>query len=624
MTGIVSSRPSTPTAPPHDSIAGDLGMPLPAHADTLAGSILHRVATTPDREAFRSPGARGAWTSMTWGRAGDEILALAAGLVSLGLHLGDRVAIASSTRVEWILADSAIMCAGGATTTIYPNTNVEDVVFILADSGSRILFAEDTEQASKAANDWERLPDLMAIVVIDGPGDGDRIITIDALRALGTATLAADPQVIDNRVADLTPDSLATLIYTSGTTGRPKGVELTHRSWVFQGASLDALGIITIDDLQYLWLPLSHSFGKVLLAFGVQVGFATAVDGRVPELVTNLATIRPTFMAGVPRIFEKIYNAANARADESGALKRTIYAWAVDTSAGIKAARRSGRRNGRFATMELALADLLVFNKVTALTGGRIRYFVCGSSALDRDVARWFDAAGMPILEGYGLTETSAATCLVRPDDQAFGTVGQPLPGTEIRIAADGEILLRGPHLMTGYRNLPRENAEVLLADGWLATGDIGSLDNAGRLQITDRKKDLVKTSGGKYIAPGAIAARFTAMTALGSHLIVHANNRNYVTALVSLDPEALAAFATAHGMTGDHVTLSQSVAVRAAIQATIDELNATLNRWETIKKFSILTRDLTEARGELTTSLKVKRKVVELHFAHQLDAMYI
>ena len=622
MTGIVTSPP-TSFALPHDSIAGDLGTPLPAHATTLAGSIRDRVAATPDREAFTYPGPNGVWTSMTWGQAGQEIVTLAAGLVSLGLQLGDRVAIASSTRLEWILADSAIMCAGGATTTIYPSTHVDDVVFILADSRSRILFAEDADQAAKAANDWDRLPDLMAIVVIDGPGDGDAIITLGALRALGAATLAADPQVIDARVAGLTPDSLATLVYTSGTTGRPKGVELTHGSWVFQGASLDALGIITIDDLQYLWLPLSHSFGKVLLAFGFQVGFPTAVDGRVPELVSNLATIRPTFMAGVPRIFEKIYTAANARAQDGGALKGRAYGWAVHTSADIKASRRSGRRTGRFATAELALADLLVFNKVTALTGGRIRFFVCGSAALDRDVARWFDAAGMPILEGYGLTETSAASCLVRPDDQAFGSVGQPIPGTEIRIAADGEILLRGPHLMTGYRNLPRENAEVMLADGWLATGDVGSLDDAGRLRITDRKKDLLKTSGGKYVAPGAISARFTAMTALGSHLIVQANNRKYVTALVSLDPEALAAFGAAHGLIGDHVTLSQTAAVRAAIQATIDELNATLNRWETIRKFTILTRDLTEARGELTTSLKVKRKVVEQHFAHQLDAMY-
>ncbi|HSO04001.1 MAG TPA: long-chain fatty acid--CoA ligase [Candidatus Limnocylindrales bacterium] len=623
MTGIVNSRSSTSSALPHDSIAGDLRTQLPAHADTLAGSILDRVAATPDREAFRYPGGNGAWDSMTWGQAGHEIETLAAGLVALGLRIGDRVAIASSTRLEWILADSAIMCAGGATTTIYPNTNVEDVVFILADSGTRILFAEDADQAAKAANDRDRLPGLMAIVVIDGPGDDDFIVTMDQLRALGEITLAAAPQVIDARVAQLSPDSLATLIYTSGTTGRPKGVELTHRSWVFQGASLDALGIITIEDLHYLWLPLSHSFGKVLLAFGLQVGFPTAVDGRVPELVGNLATIRPTFMAGVPRVFEKIYTAANSRAQDGGALERRVYAWAVDTSTRIKESRRCGRRTGPLARMELALADRLVFNKVTALTGGRIRYFVCGSAALAREVARWFDAAGMPILEGYGLTETSAATCLVRPDDQVFGTVGQPLPGTEIRIAPDGEILLRGPHLMTGYRSLPRENAEVLLADGWLATGDIGSLDDSGRLRITDRKKDLVKTSGGKYIAPGAIAARFQAMTALGSHLIVHANNRNYVTALVSLDPETLVAFGAAHGMSGDHAALSQTVPVRAAIHATIDELNATLNRWETIKKFTILSRDLTEARGELTTSLKVKRKVVEQHFAHQLDAMY-
>ena len=623
MTGIVNSRSSTSSALPPDSIAGDLRTQLPAHADTLAGSILDRVTATPDREAFRYPGGNGSWDSMTWGQAGAEIETLAAGLVALGLRIGDRVAIASSTRLEWILADSAIMCAGGATTTIYPNTNVEDVVFILADSGTRILFAEDADQAAKAANDRDRLPDLMAIVVIDGPGDDDFIVTMDQLRALGEITLAAAPQVIDARVAQLSPDSLATLIYTSGTTGRPKGVELTHRSWVFQGASLDALGIITIEDLHYLWLPLSHSFGKVLLAFGLQVGFPTAVDGRVPELVGNLATIRPTFMAGVPRVFEKIYTAANSRAQDGGALERRVYAWAVDTSTRIKESRRCGRRTGPLARMELALADRLVFNKVTALTGGRIRYFVCGSAALDREVARWFDAAGMPILEGYGLTETSAATCLVRPDDQVFGTVGQPLPGTEIRIAPDGEILLRGPHLMTGYRSLPRENAEVLLPDGWLATGDIGSLDDSGRLRITDRKKDLVKTSGGKYIAPGAIAARFKAMTALGSHLIVHANNRNYVTALVSLDPETLVAFGAAHGLSGDHAALSQTVPVRAAIHATIDELNATLNRWETIKKFTILTRDLTEARGELTTSLKVKRKVVEQHFAHQLDAMY-
>ncbi len=336
----------------------------------------------------------------------------------------------------------------------------------------------------------------------------------------------------------------------------------------------------------------------MLPAFQMQVGFTTAVDGRVPELVANLATIKPTFMAGVPRIVEMIYTAANARAESSGAVARRAYAWALHTSADIKEARRSGRRRRALARWSWPWQTGLVFTKVKSPTEGRIRCFVCGSAALDREVARWFDAAGMPILEGYGLTETSAASCLVPPDDQVFGTVGQPIPGTEIRIAPDSEILLRGPHLMTGYRNLPRDSAEVMLADGWLATGDIGSLDDSGRVRITDRKKDLVTTSGGKYIAPGAMAARFQAMPALGSHLIVHADKRNYVTALVTLDPEGLVAFATAHGFSGgDYLTLSQTVRVRAAIQGTIDELNATLNRWETIKKRSSASSPATSPR---------------------------
>jgi long-chain acyl-CoA synthetase len=276
-----------------------------------------------------------------------------------------------------------------------------------------------------------------------------------------------------------------------------------------------------------------------------------------------------------------------------------------------------------FAGVKMALAEKLVFSKIKELTGGRVRLFVSGSAALNGDVARWFDAAGLPILEGYGLTENSAAACVVRPDDIVFGKVGSPLPGTQVKIADDGEVLLKGPHVMQGYWNLPEANAEALLPDGWLATGDIGVLDEQGRLKITDRKKDLVKTSGGKYIAPGQIAAQFKVISRLASNLVVHANDRNYATALVSLDPEALQTFAADKGLTGDFATLSQAPEVRAAIQADIDQLNEGLNRWETIKKFTILDRDLSEEAGELTASLKVKRKVVEEHFAEQLEAMY-
>ena len=528
--------------------SGSLNTPLPAHPSNLGRAILDRVAATPDRPAFMSPTDGGSWSTMTWREAGDEMLKLGAGLVALGLEPEDRVAIASNTRTEWIYADGAVMLAGGANTTIYPSTADDDFGYIMADSGSRFLVAEDRKQADKALSQRDQMPELTKVILIDGEGDGQDVLSWAQLRELGVKKLTEDPKAIEDRVARLTEDSLATMIYTSGTTGRPKGVELPHRNWVFEGASIEALDIIDIDDVHFLWLPLAHVFGKVLLAAQYQIGFVTATDGRVPKISENLAAVQPTIMAGVPRIFEKIYQGANAKAKAGGGAKAKIFAWAFDNTTKIKAAQREGRSAGPFASIQTAIADKLVFSKIRTATGGRVRLFISGSAALNGDVARWFDAAGLPILEGYGLTENTAAACITRPDDMAFGTVGQPFPGTEVMIADDGEVLLRGPHVMRGYRNLPEINAETLLADGWLATGDIGVLDDQGRLKITDRKKDMVKTSGGKYIAPGAIAAQFKAMSSLASNLVVHANNRNYATALVSLDPDALQAFAAPTG----------------------------------------------------------------------------
>ncbi len=610
-------------------MAGSLDATLPAHAPTMARSILDRVAKTPDRRAYQYPMPDGTWTVMTWRDVGEEMTTLGAGLRALGLGPEDRVAIASNTRVEWVLADGAITVAGGACTTLYPSTGEDDFGYILADSGARWLFAEDQAQADKALHQRDRLPDLAGIILIDGDGEGDIdgdgefVMSWAQLRHRGTEALAAEPGMIEAAAAAIGPDSLATIIYTSGTTGRPKGVELTHSNWVFQGASIEALDIMHLDDVHYMWLPLAHSFGKVLLAAQYQIGLETAIDGRIDRIVANLPVVRPTLMAGVPRIFEKIYQGANAKARAGGGAKAKIFDWAFSMAAGVRATQRAGQSAGPLAGAQMAVADKLVFSKIRELTGGRVRLFVSGSAALNADVARWFDAAGMPVIEGYGLTENSAAACIVRPDDLAFGTVGKPFPGTQVRIAEDGEVLVRGPHVMRGYRNLPEANAEALLPDGWLATGDIGVLDEAGHLRITDRKKDLVKTSGGKYIAPGAIAARFKVISTLASNLVVHANNRNYATALVSLDAEALEKFAAANGLSGDFATLSQSPEVRADVQASIDELNAQVNRWETIKKFTILDRDLSEEDGELTASLKVKRKVVEEHFANQIEAMY-
>jgi long-chain acyl-CoA synthetase len=398
---------------------------------------------------------------------------------------------------------------------------------------------------------------------------------------------------------------------------------LPQSNWVFQGRSMEALGVVRPDDVQFLWLPLAHSFGKVLLSAAFQVGFVSYIDGRVPKIVENLPVVQPTIMAGVPRIFEKIYQGANAKAKAGGGAKAKIFDWAFAASTEIKAKQRAGLPPGPMAPARLAMADKLVFSKIQALTGGRMRVMISGSAALNGDVARWFDAAGLPIIEGYGLTENSAAACVVRPDDLVFGSVGQPLPGTQVMIASDGEVLLKGPHVMKGYWNLPEINAETLLPGGWLATGDIGELDDKGRLKITDRKKDLVKTSGGKYIAPGQIAAQFKVISALASNLVVHAADRNFVTALISLDPEALEKFAAENGLSGDFEALSQSALVRESLQADVDTLNEGLNRWETVKKFAVLPRDLSEGEGELTASLKVKRKAVEEHFADLIEAMY-
>jgi long-chain acyl-CoA synthetase len=604
-------------------ISGSLNTPLPSHPDNLARSILDRLAATPDRSAFMSPKPDGSWATVTWREAGETMRTLAAGLIAIGLELEDRVAIASNTRLEWVLADAGVMLAGGANTTIYPSTAEDDFGYIVSDSGARFLVAEDQKQADKALSQRDKLPELTRIVLIDGAGDGDFVLSWADLMRHGAELLAKDPKAVDDRVAQITPDSLATIIYTSGTTGRPKGVELPHRNWVFVGASVQALEILFIDDVHYLWLPLSHVFGKVLLAAQYQIGLVTAVDGRVDKIVSNLPVVQPTVMCGVPRIFEKIYSGARTKGTAAGGVKAKIFTWAFDNTIKIKAKQRAGESAGPLAGIQLAVADKVVFSKIKALMGGRIRLFVSGSAALNGDVARWFDAAGMPVLEAYGLTENTATACVVRPENMVFGVVGKPFPGTEVMIAEDGEVLLRGPHIMRGYRNLPEATAEALLPDGWLATGDIGVLDDSGHLKITDRKKDLVKTSGGKYIAPGQIAAQFKVISTLASNLVVHANNRNFASALVSLDPEALEKFAAEKGLSGDFATLSQAPEVRAAIQADIDTLNAGLNRWETIKKFTILPRDLSEEDGELTASLKVKRKVVEEHFADLLDAMY-
>ncbi|HEX4977080.1 MAG TPA: long-chain fatty acid--CoA ligase [Nocardioides sp.] len=596
---------------------------FPTPSVSLARMLYDRVAATPDTEAFRYPVGE-EWESVTWAQALEAVRTIAAGLVALGVEPEDRVAIASTTRYKWLVCDLAVICAGAATTTVYPTTRAEDVAYVLEDSGSRIVFAEDDAQVAKLYAQRDAIPEVEKVVTFEGTPDGDWVITLDDLQALGATLLVEDPDAVDKRVDAVLPEHLATLIYTSGTTGRPKGVELPHRCWTYVGAAAESLDVLRPDDLQYLWLPLSHSFGKMLTAAQLQVGFPTVVDGRLEKIVENLAVVRPTFMAGPPRVFEKVHGKVVQTVAEEGGVKARLFAWAFGVGGRRSRAVLAGRDPGLALTVEHAVADRLVLKKIRTLLGGRLRFLISGSAALSPDVAAWFHAAGVTILEGYGLTETSAAVSIVRLDAPAFGVVGPPLAGTEVRIAGDGEVLVRGPGVMRGYHNQPAATGEVLDADGWFATGDVGELDAQGRLRITDRKKDLIKTSGGKYIAPQVIETMFRATCPLASQMLVHGDGRNYATALIALDPDALAQWAKAHNLDGDsYAELAVDPAVQRYIASCVEELNARLNRWETIKDFRILDHDLSVESDELTPSMKVKRKVAEAKHRELIDSMY-
>ncbi|GHE92887.1 long-chain fatty acid--CoA ligase [Streptomyces griseoluteus] len=605
---------------------------------SVAALFLERVAATPDAEAYRYPvpAASGQgpdeWRSLTWGQAAERVYAIAAGLIELGIESEQRVALASSTRVEWILADLGIMCAGGATTTVYPQTNADESSFILSDSESRVLIAEDAAQVAKALERRAELPALTKVVVIDpvGAETGDWVITLAELEKRGTAYLEQHPELIKERVGAITREQLATLIYTSGTTGRPKGVRLPHDNWAYMARAIGSTDLVSADDVQYLWLPLAHVFGKVLTSGQIEVGHVTAVDGRVDKIIENLPVVRPTYMAAVPRIFEKVYNGVAAKAREGGAAKYKIFQWAAEVAREYaKASQDSFRRTGT-ASVPFALAakhkaaDALVYGKLREAFGGRLRACVSGASALAPEIGYFFAGAGIHILEGYGLTETSAASFVNPGEAYRTGTVGKPLPGCEVRIADDGEILLRGPGVMEGYHQQPEKTAEVLESDGWFHTGDIGELSADGYLRITDRKKDLIKTSGGKYVAPAEVEGQFKAVCPYVSNILVHGADRNYCTALIALDEAAILQWAAENGLEGksyaEVVAAPQTVEL---VDGFVKQLNEGLQRWQTIKKFRLLPRDLDVEHGEITPSLKLKRPVVEREYKGLIDEMY-
>ena len=592
---------------------------------SIPDMFLKRVTATPDGRAFAVPNAGDTgliW--YTWAQVGDRAKAIAAGLRELGIGREDRVAILAGTRYEWVLADLGINCAGAATTTVYPTTEPDDAGYIVANSGSKVLIAENAKQALKIAG---AETDVTHVVLIDGPADTGATppqMTLTDLEKLGAAALRQHPGVIDEVVAGIGPEHLATLIYTSGTTGRPKGVQLLHRGWVWEGVAQESLGLFESTDLQYLWLPLSHSFGKTLLCGIIHVGVPTYVDGRVDKLVDMLAIVKPTLMCAAPRIFEKVYNKTVTTALSHGGAKAKIFGWALATGKRKVALDQAHQPVPAALRLRYALAEKLVFSKLQQRLGGRLRVLVSGSAPLSRDIAEFFAAANLPIMEGYGLTETSAANFVNRLGKLKIGTVGQPLGDLECKIDADGEVLLRGVPVMRGYHDLPAETAESFTEDGFFRTGDIGELDDEGYLRITDRKKDLVKTSGGKYIAPSAIEGTFKAVCPYTSQAVVVGQARNFVTMLISLDEEAIKGWAAGGPLAGkSYEEILAAPETEAMIGGYVKQLNEKLNRWETIKKFAILPRDLTIEAGEITPSMKIKRRSVEANFAEQIDKMY-
>ncbi len=590
---------------------------------TIPELFLDRVERTPDSEAFIHPTAKG-WETETWLQIGERVRAVACGLRALGLEPEARCAILSGTRLEWILADLGVLCAGGATTTIYPGTGADECAYLLKDSDSRFVFAEDAKQLAKLVEKRAELPFVERVIILDGRHRHDHwVITLEELMDRGRELDARDHDAYERVARGVRSDALATLLYTSGTTGKPKGVELTHDCWVYESKAIEDMRILSKEDRHYLWLPLSHSFGKLIEVAQLRIGFSTAIDGNVDRMIENLAVIRPTFVCGVPRVFEKIHNRVVLAAG-TGKMKERLVRGAFSLGVRVAHHRQDGEPVPTVLALEDAVADRLVFSKMRERFGGRLRFFISGSAPLSREVTEFFLAAKVLVLEGYGLTETSAASTGNVPQRFRLGSVGAPVPGTEIKIAEeDGEVLIRGRGVMRGYHNMPEATREVFTADGWLRTGDIGRLDADGFLFITDRKKDLIKTSTGKYVAPQEIEGKLKAICPLVGHVLVHGNNRNFVSALVTLDEDSVRAWARNTRDGASYAELTKDERVKASVQSCIDEMNVGLGNHQAIRKFAILTRDFSQDTGELTQSLKVKRKVIERENAELLDSFY-
>lgn len=595
--------------------------------DSLPQMFFHQARALAGRPRYRS--RRGdVWHDVTWQQMAERVLDLAAGLLELGVAAGDRVALLAATRAEWMEIDLATLACGALTVPIYSSDLPAECGYIVANSDSSIVFVENDTQREKIdrvrAEGFEldgvrHRVNPRAVVSIDGNGTASLAGTMERGRAAGPVARAE----VERRTAALRRDDLATIVYTSGTTGPPKGVLQSHGNHLAAVEALLRLDIVREGDVDFFFLPLAHSFARLIEYVGLAAGTTTAFARSIDTVAADLASARPHLVPAVPRIYEKLYARIHAVRDGGSRVKQALFDWAVGVGREHSRHVREGQPVPALVALQYAIASRLVFARIHHLLGGNIRYMTSGGAPLARDIAEFFHAIGILILEGYGLTETTPVLTVNRPDRYRFGTVGQPLDCCEVRIAHDGEILGRGANVARGYYRRPEETAESWDATGWFHTGDIGEFDADGFLRITDRKKDLIKTSGGKYVAPQKVENLLKLQPHV-SQAVVIGDQRNYCVALLTLDADAMAAWAREAGVTASSpAALAADPAVRALVEHEVAAVNAQLASFETVKKFHILPEDLTVEGGDLTPSLKVKRKVVTQRFEREIAALY-
>ena len=578
---------------------------------------MHVALTSGSGVAQRQPTSDG-WTDLSYPELHARVRALAHGLISLGVGPGERVAILSRTRAEWTQADLAILFAGATLVPIYETNSADEVAYVLEHSRARVVFCEDAAQVAKvrAAHGAGTVEHL---VVMDG--DHEEAVGFGELLARGAAD--GDDAELDARRAAIAPDDLATLVYTSGTTGPPKGCRLTQRALVSDAGMVIEHLPLGPANVFFTFLPLAHVLTRMVQLVALRVGGTLAYwSGSMDTILDDLTTIRPTHLPSVPRVFEKAYMRARLTATEGGAAKRRIFEAA--SAIGLRAAAR--RRRGLPLPPALkvahAVADRLVLSRVRDVFGGRIELAVCGGAPVDASVLEFFDACGIPVLEGYGMTETSAVTTLNPLVGRRFGTVGPALPGCEVLIAADGEILLKGPNLFAGYDGDPAATAEAM-RDGWLYTGDLGRLDSDGYLTLVGRKKEIVVTSSGKNVSPANIELALTGSPWI-SQAVIHGDRRPYLVALLALDPVEAPRMARELGVEADDpVALAADERVQAELAKVVAGINARFAPIEQVKRFHVLDRELGQLEGEVTASLKIKRGLVQERYASALERLY-